>query len=204
LLLIWLSGCAGGISSLTGGSIPIGDVDGTVYVPVRGEAVAPYAVITLQSPSGETLQTATADELGHFSFKDVPEGALQIVCTVGADEARIRFIFKTSGHIQAALVVAPVNEQVVKLNLHGPQSQQPDQPVEMEEDEDLSYTVDGESTNGEIISSLTASWAVEDSIGDVDPEGHFHAKQPGNGGLIVQYGQIFKHVNIHVNPKAKF
>lgn len=80
-LLIWLAGCAT-YSALSGGSVPIGDIDGNVYQSTR--ATAAGIPVELYAASGQLLQRTVSGPGGYFSFTDVPVGVVTVVAGEGA------------------------------------------------------------------------------------------------------------------------
>lgn len=203
-LLLWLAGCGGGVSFLSGGSVPIGDVGGTVYTRARSATDTPLAnaTVELHGPNGELVQTTQCDAQGRFLFADVPNGKISLISTSGTDSAQMDVVHTPSKPIQASLLLAAVNPNVTKLNVHGPQPPAPDQPVDVIQGTDASFTVDGEDVNGQIITDVPASWAIVGDIGDVSPEGKFHGKHLGDGDLLVQHGTVQGHVSIHVKKSG--
>jgi hypothetical protein len=81
LTLIWLGGCGGGASSLTGGSVPVGGrtVSGVAVLP-NGSPVA-NALVTIKAlPSGSVIQKSTTNASGQFTVQGVPtSGDISVV-----------------------------------------------------------------------------------------------------------------------------
>jgi hypothetical protein len=190
--------------SLTGGSIPIGDVGGGVYTRARSatDTPVPNATVELRTSNGTLLQTTQCDADGQFHFANVPNGAISIISTDGTTTARLDVVHTPSKSIQASLLLAEVNQNVTRLRVGGPQPPTPDAPVELTQDTDTAFTVDGEDVNGQTIADVPASWAIVGNIGEVSSEGKFHANRQGDGELTVQHGTAKGKVKIHVKKKS--
>jgi len=194
-VLILLAGC---ISGLSGGSVPIGIIDGTVYTPTRALQTLPRAAVVLRNADGQVLQTTISDAKGRFAFNNVPYGDVEVASSQGTLHGCIGFTLQEGVHVRVALTVAAVNANVVKLNVHGSKPEEPDGSVDLDEDEEDSFTVEGEDSNGQKIVNLPVSWAVIGDIGAISPEGLFSATRPGNGELIVQHDEVNLHILVRV------
>lgn len=199
-LLFWLAGCSS-FSALSGGSIPIGDIDGNVYLNTR--ATTPVLVpVELRSASGELLQQTTSNAEGFFSFRDVPQGIVEVFANQGALSGKVRFNRQSNVHARLTLMVAEVNPSVVKLNVHSAKPEDQDGDIDLDEDEDDLFTIAGEDMDGQAIPNVPVSWAVLGGIGEVSPDGVFIAQRVGDGELIVQHNGVSKHILLHVKPKG--
>jgi len=198
-VLIWLAGCSS-FSALSGGSVPIGDIDGNVYLNTR--ATPPVRVpVELRSASGQLLQQTTSNAEGYFVFLDVPTGMVEVIAGQDALSGQVRFNRNPNEHARLALTIAEVNPNVVKLNVHSAKPEDPDGSVSLEEDENDLFTVEGEDADSQAIPDLPVSWAVIGGLGDIAPDGQFQAKYAGDGGLVVQHDGVSKHIQLHVKPK---
>ncbi|MHB0937884.1 MAG: hypothetical protein ACYDCO_22235 [Armatimonadota bacterium] len=200
-LLVWLAGCAS-FNALSGGSVPIGDVDGNVYYSTRATTPA-RVTVELRDASGELLQQKVSGPDGYFFFSNVPVGVVEVIASEGALSGQVRFNRNPNEHARLALTVAEVNMNVAKLNVRSAKPEEPDGSVTLEEDEENLFTVEAEDAGSQIIPDVPVSWAVIGGLGDIAPEGTFEAKKTGDGELIVQHDGVSKHVPLHVNPKDK-
>ena len=198
-VLIWLAGCAS-FSALSGGSVPIGDIDGNVYLNTRATASAGIPV-ALRDASGALLQQKVSGPDGYFFFTNVPVGIVAVIAGEGTLSGQVRFNRNPNEHARLALTIAEVNPNVVKLKVHSAKPAEPDGSVILEEDEEDLFTVEGEDAESQVIPNVPVSWAVIGGIGDIAPEGNFKAKKSGDGELIVQHDGVYKSVVLHVKPK---
>jgi hypothetical protein len=199
-LLFWLAGCAS-FSALSGGSVPIGDIDGNVYLSTR--ATTPVRVpVELRSASGELLQQTTSNAEGYFVFRSVPVGVVEVIASHDALSGQVRFSRNPNEHARLALTIAEVNPNVVKLNVHSAKPEEPDGSVSLEEDEEDHFTVEGEDADSQVIPGIPVSWAVIGGIGDIAPDGQFLAESSGDGELVVQHDGVSKQIPLNVKPKG--
>jgi len=200
-LLIWLAGCTS-FSALSGGSVPIGDIDGNVYLNTR-TATAPLVPIELRDASGDLLQQTVSGPDGYFYFQNVPVGMLEVIAGDEAINGRVRFNRNPHEHARLALTVAEVNNAIAQLNVHSAKPAEPDGSVSLEKNEETLFTVEAKDADSQIIPDVPVSWAVIGGLGDITPDGTFKANKVGDGELIVQHYGVNKHVQLHVKPKDK-
>jgi hypothetical protein len=198
-VLVWLAGCT---SSLTGGSVPVGMIDGTVNTSTRGTQPLARVPVVLRDGSGQVLQTTLSTGKGQFAFANVPPGELEVTCTQGEQSGQVGFSLLEGVHARVVLMVAPVNMNVVKLKVQGSKPAAPDGSVDLDKDEEDFFTVQGEDAAGQTIPNLPVNWAVVGGIGDISPDGNFSAQNVGEGELIVQHDGVKQKVRIRVNSRT--
>lgn|GEM_PF-1387087 len=200
-VFVWLTGCT---SSLTGGSVPTGIIDGTVNADTRGTEPARVSLtrvpVVLRDGAGQVLQTTISNAKGEFAFNNVAPGMVEVISTQDSRRGEVRFTMREGAHARVTLLIAKVNPSVVKLNIHSLKPASPDGSIELDEDEDDVFTVNGEDENGQAILNLPVSWVVIGGIGDITPDGNFNAQRVGQGELIVQHDGVQQIIQIRVNP----
>jgi len=199
LVLLWAAGCTS-FSSLSGGSVPIGDIDGAVYYSTRGTQTLARVPVLLRDGTGHVLQATVSDTQGQFAFSNVPSGDVEVISTQGALSGQVHFTMQEGVHARVVLMIAAVDHNVVKLKIQSAKPGGPDGSIDLDEEENNLFTVMGEDANGHPIPNLPVSWVVVGDIGEVSPDGHFNAKKEGDGELIVQHNGVDERVKIRVHP----
>lgn len=192
LALAMLAGC-GGVNSLTGGSVPIGDVEGHIYyAPGRVDALQPAVDIPVEfrDASGAVVATTSTGANGEFSFASLEATAGRIVA---ADDAR---------NLVAILDVAPDGDEtlVAALVLDAAMPEVTELVITPAEAEELTV---GESLTFSASSPQTTapvypSWAVRGKVGAITANGVFTATKQGAGKVIAQVGEVQALVKVKV------
>ncbi len=193
---LWLSGCTG-MNSLSGGSIPIGDIDGNVYLPSRAPLPQNGVTVELRSTAGELLQAVTSGANGHFVFTLVPPGSVIVRATQGARIAQVDIDRDNVENAHVELVLAEIDPAVTSISLQGPL---PGDPQILLAGSTAQFTAIGVKTSGPV-TGLPVSWAVRGwEIGTITTTGLFTATDAGQGMLFIQYGTKKQHLRITVLP----
>ena len=207
-----LVGCMQG-SSLTGGSIPIGDIEGNVYrdPAVKSRRITPGgpvppAVVSLQvsllTADGAPLRTAVTDARGYFLFHNVPVGTFQVVTLSAQLSARVDVDVETQRTVQVAMLLTNISSAVDDLDcmpVGATTPLAPGTPLQTKVGVDLSLTAVGHA--GAISTpDMPVCWGEKGPGGSVTPAGVFHADQAGTYTLYVQYGPIRKVFTVQVLP----
>jgi hypothetical protein len=212
LMGLWLAGC-GGANSLTGGSVPIGTIDGWVY---RSVTVQPLtrAETALQAVSGMTVELVrdggqilrtTTDATGYFIFRNVPRGPVRIRAgQLAALYAEVQSDVERDGdRVGVALLLAPeLAEAPVSLLIT------PAAVGTAHAGDEIAFTAHVVTADQRMI-EVPASWALQGEIGtftprlpagSITPHGLFHATVPGSGRIIAQYKGLIAIAPITVLP----
>jgi hypothetical protein len=196
-----LAGCSSyGGSSLSGGSVPIGTIDGQVVLPMtRAITLEPAAdvPVRLLDTTGQLLQSTSTLQDGTFSFTNVPNGDLVIKAErqdgfaaevrVAIDNLQRKVSLRITLADQANdPFITPPKEMRLVLQPSGiPLT--PNAPLAVYVGQTLQFTAQfrfGENTWKD---DVPVSWIVRDGIGTIDGDGLFLAKQAGQGKIIAQY-----------------
>ncbi|OPZ85354.1 MAG: hypothetical protein BWY76_01445 [bacterium ADurb.Bin429] len=208
----WLTGCASG-NSLTGGSVPIGTIDGWVYRSVPLEASTRQAAeveavsgitVELVPGSGQVMRTTT-DNTGYFIFRNVPKGPVRIRAgQQAALYAEVQAEVERNGdRVGVALMLAPEIADAVASLLITPAA-----VGNMHPGDEIVFTAQVLTNSGQQV-AVPASWALKGEIGSfaprlsagsVTPGGLFRATTPGTGRVIAQYKGLVAMAPITVLP----
>jgi hypothetical protein len=212
-LAVVLTGCAG-VNSLTGGSVPIGTVDGWVY---RSVAVQPLTrdradlelqtqagtPVELELSTGSILRTSTNDA-GYFIFRNVPKGKVRVRAgefAVQYGEVEVNMDSERDA-ARISLMLAPPQANAVTLLIT------PAAVATAHPGDDILFTASVITTDKQII-PVPASWAFKGDIGSfgprmpeagIAPHGLFHAQAAGNGRVIAQFNGLMAVAPITVLP----
>jgi hypothetical protein len=206
--LLALVGCGNG---LTGGSVPIGEVDGWVYRSTRalastgtqsmeppqqveGMAVLGQIPVELALDSGRVL-TAKTDDTGYFIFHNVPKGHFIIRAgNATSDFAQMEVDFnRQDDRARVQLTMAPRLQQ----GMDAPKqlTVTPAAVTGAHVGDIIVFTAGVTGLLGSTI-DVPVSWAVRGDIGTIglqaDPllrtsRGVFHATKAGTGAVLMQY-----------------
>lgn len=206
-----LGGCAG-TNSLTGGSVPIGTVDGWVYrsAPAqpftRADAVLqPVAgtLVELELANQQVLRTTT-DNTGYFIFRNVPKGKVHVRAGELATQYADVDVDMDSQDDKAAvsLMLAPPQSDAVSLLIT------PSAVATAHPGDSILFTAQVITSGGKTM-NVPASWAFKGEMGSfgphmpdagIAPNGLFHAVQPGSGRVIAQFHGLIAIAPITVLP----
>ncbi|MHB0935819.1 MAG: carboxypeptidase-like regulatory domain-containing protein [Armatimonadota bacterium] len=190
--LLALAGCVGG-SSLTDGSIPIGDVDGVAYLVTRG--VAADIPVELVKPSGEVAATVRTNPSGAFAFHDVPQGRWRVRARAEERAGNVEFDLVKDDTVLVVLQVVAVDAAVQAVHLTPVTAQH------VNIGDQITFTTEGRDAAGNPLLDLAVSWAVQGHIGTFTPAGLFQATRAGSGLIVAQYGDLQAAVQVIVSPQ---
>ena len=212
LIAGWLTGCAGG-NGLTGGSVPIGTIDGWVYraVPLEGftrraaELQAVSGITVELAPESGPVLRATTDADGYFIFRTVPQGPVRIRAgQPAALYAEVQAEVERHGdRVGVALMLAPEMADAVASLLITPAAVGHAHPGD-----EIVFTAQGITPAGQLV-PVPASWVLKGGMGSlaprlpagsVTPGGLFRAAAPGTGRVIAQYAGLVAMAPITVLP----
>lgn len=206
LLAVLLAGCAG--NSLTGGSVPIGEVDGWVYRSTRallmegptavdGIATQMQTPVELELDNGTVLRTKT-DDVGYFIFRHVPKGHFILRAGDVADQfARMEVEFNRQddrAHVQLTLAPRPTATADTPAQL----AVNPNAVTNAHVGDSIIFTAQLTGPLGGAL-DVPVSWAVRGDIGTIalqadtllrGPRGVFKATKAGTGTVVVQYRDL--------------
>jgi len=191
-VLLTLAGCAGG-SSLTDGSIPIGDVDGVAYLMTR-DAAADMPVELLK-PSGEVAATVRTNQSGVFAFHGVPQGRWLVRARVATLAGAVEFDLAPDDTVLVVLQMVEIDPAIQAVHLIPAATQH------VMIGEQITFTAEGRDAAGNTLPELSVSWAVQGHIGAITPAGLFHAIRAGSGLIVAQYGDLQAAVQVIVSPQ---
>jgi hypothetical protein len=190
LLVVWctFTGC----EDLSGGSVPIGEVDGHVYAPVRSVAPTPLVLVELRQTDDTLLQTTYTNTAGAFSFRDVPPGSCRLVArardlTTTLDLERdsrepvsVTLRLGPRPHANGPLAVRPTENLISESD--------PVHPRQLHVGDALSFAAFEPVPAGNNPTPLEVNWGVVGRVGTITPDGAFRATSPGVGRIIAQSG----------------
>ncbi len=189
IALLALAGCGGGGSTLTGGSVPTGNIDGTLYTTpnarVTGYAPVGGVVVTATDAAGKTLQRTTTGIDGAFLLTNVPLVALFLQADDGPHGKHARVAVTTDAitrHTHVELVLAPPPGPDVDGMLLSPTNAQ------VKVGDQVQFTARSLTGNHQPGDAAPVSWAVKGDIGAIDADGIFTATNPGVGRVVAQFG----------------
>lgn len=211
--LLGLAGCTA-MNGLTGGSVPIGTVDGWVYraAPVqpltrdRADAVLQTMggiPVELVLAGGTVLRTST-DNAGYFIFRNVPQGKVRVRAgDVAVQYGEVEVSMDSARDAaRIALLLAPPQPNAVSLLIT------PAAVATAHPGDNILFTASVITTDKQIM-PVPASWAFKGDIGSfgprmpeagIAPNGLFHAQTAGNGRVIAQYNGLTAIAPITVLP----
>jgi hypothetical protein len=199
MVLLLLAGCGGGGgseggeggvggSSLTGGSVPTGDIDGTLYAtPETRESymVMSGVPVTAFTTDGTVLQRTVTGIDGAFLFTHIPLVPMYLDAddALTGKHARITIDADAlTAHTSVELVLAPPPGPEVAGVLLSPSK------VQIEVGEQVTFRAQSLVSNHTPGAVVPVSWAVKGGIGTIDVYGVFTATNEGNGRVVAQYG----------------
>lgn len=198
-VMLFCAGCAG-VTTLTGGSIPIGEVDGRVYLRAGSDVPAAFITVELRNAGGQVLQTTQTDALGQFAFDDVSAGTVVVTSTVGTQTAEVGFNRGNDTKVRVALLLITPDPTISAVKIVGP-AHAPDQPIEVSEGVETDFSAEGTNLLGHTVPDLPVSWALVGGLGDILPNGKMAPETVGVGDLVAQYGTKAHTEHIRVNAK---
>lgn len=219
--LLWFIGCSSTSLSLTGGSIPIGDIDGNVYRDpaflmlhsITGEKAPPppppphtppppmpSLQVTLNNAEGDVLQRVSTDANGYFVFHHVSGTGLQVIAQSQLLSARMDVDIASNKPVHISMLLTQISSQVDHFDCipdGAPAPLDPNTPLQVKAGVDVSLSATG-YMGATTSPNLPVSWSVMGPAGVVSPVGVFQATQPGTYQLIVQYGPNRKVYTVQV------
>jgi len=218
IIVLLFSGCASEVSTLSGGSIPIGDIDGQVYrfqtATTAGRAAnvitpATNVPVELVDARGLVLRVVRTGEDGAFHFPNAEMAGMEIR-TRDTDTAGL------AGRVALDTIwaeVPPTAQTGITASLFlGPQL--PETLLELDWWSSVDLATGLNHGDNVIISALAqlsdatqwllpACWAATGGIGEIGPDGIFTAGNPGVGHLIMQYQSLRQSIILNVNPTSE-
>jgi hypothetical protein len=195
LLALTLAGCGGG-SMLTGGSVPIGDVDGWVYRGTRGSGPASGASVQLLNRGGHAIAYMKTDARGYFRFAgmraDSPD--VTVLASQSGDRAQMDIDFD-AGERDARVALVLDDGIVQDFGLFGADSK-PSYAVVLGIGQSVTVHARGivASPDDPWSAPIPVSWAVKGELGDLtmpDPlHAVFTARKGGGCTLTAQHGRV--------------
>lgn len=185
LSLLIIAGCGGG-NMLTGGSVPIGDVDGIVYRAPSRIASLPVAAdvpVEFRSLAGVVLAATKTDANGAFSLS-IPENEGVIIAYDSANGLEAVLLTMsgdiTEAGLQVVMVLDVPHPEITALEIA------PATVNNIAVGDTVTFTASAPGIDG----PLYPSWAVRGQIGTITPDGVFTATKQGAGKIIAQIGAV--------------
>lgn len=181
LLLVCDCQMTGGLP-LSGGSVPIGDIDGAVY-RASGSGSEPAANVTvdLLDDQANVMKSITTDEQGRFAFHNIEQTHLLIRARNEYTQADVSLDEEVMPSASVALMLAPPLQETIYGLLIDPVW------ASVTAGEGVQFTAQGITYRAGHFIAVPASWAVRGKIGVVDIDGRFTAAREGSGRVIAQY-----------------
>lgn len=183
---------------LTGGSVPIGDVDGTVFrAPSQTKPLTVAANVSVQfrTLTGQVLQETRTDAEGKF------------ILTVPQTEGVVTAFDRTTGQEAVLMVMgegmidAGVNLTMV-LDVPRPEVTTLAITPAKVDALPLGASVTFTTTSPQTSATLYPSWAVRGKIGTIAPDGVFTATKIGAGKIMAQVGAAQASVLVKVRKPS--
>lgn len=195
-IVAWaLAGCS---SSLSGGSVPIGTIQGTVYLASEASTTVETAAnvtVELIDPAGHVIRTVQTDNNGKFTFANLGQQQWRVRAKGGQGQqysGEMAFELRKNEQSQVALILAPnFPDSVSSMALTPPSAT-------MAVNESKAFHVALTTGSGPVTMPPRVSWAVRGSIGVITPDGVFTAKTPGEGDVIAQFRDGYASAHIIV------
>jgi len=195
IMLLAVAGCMSGGSSLTDGSLPIGDVDGVALLATRADSVADISV-ELVKPSGEVAATVQTNEMGAFAFHGVPQGRWRVRARLATRAGDVDFDMITGDTVVVVLQLVEYDSTVQAVHLT------PSVTQHIAVGDQVAFSAEGVDADENPIANLPVCWAVQGHIGTITPGGFFQATRAGSGVVVAQYGDLRATVQVIVSPAA--
>ncbi len=198
LLLTAIAGCAGSAGNLTGGSVPIGDVDGRLYVSSRTVQPVADTPVELVGGNGAVAQSSRTDNTGYFIFHQVPQGRYTVRATSGVHSGHVDFDLAQgdAGMNLSLLLDDSLVGQIVAVLIDPPAL---DHALNIGDTVTFSATGIRAQQSNQFVPNLPVSWLVRGRIGTITPDGVFTATQLGTGRVIAQYDDSITWLNVTVS-----
>ena len=181
-LLGLLTGCG---SSLTGGSVPLGTVSGTVSRAINPNQTVANIPLTLVTSDGQDFHTVSQAD-GTFVFIDVPSGAAQLEVPSQPQQGlqglhlSLNIGVGQATDVAAALIPEDLVVEVTAITLTPSQV-----TLEVGQQQRFQATLTGSHP-----ARLNPTWIVDGGIGRLSPGGMFRAEHPGTGQIRALVGDI--------------
>lgn len=192
LLALVLLGC-GGVSTLTGDSVPIGDVDGWVY---RGSAPAAGATVRVVMRDGPAIATTRVDDRGHFRFSGLRADGRNVAVLASQGDATARMDLDFADGERDARVAMVLDDGTVQdFGLFGADGR-PCYAVVLGVGQSVRLHARGivASPENPWSAPIPVNWAVKGNLGELtmpDPlHAVFTARMGGGCTLTAQRGRV--------------
>lgn len=198
-----LAGCGGGVGSLTGGSIPVGEGKLSGQVAQASDPSQPVAGAKVSVvDAASRAQEQQTDAQGKFAFSNLASGSVHVrvdppeglslssfECDVSITDtafASLGIVLSPGVVVSGPPVAVAAGNEALTIDPLEPQ---------LKVGDSLQFAAKLSSTS----EAVTATWIVEGGIGSVTPTGLFTATNPGSGTVRAIWGGISSATSVRVS-----